>query len=717
MHKGDCFLKIVLLSIVLSVTKISYGQIPYNYARWDSDGLFLNNGTVMRYISFRGGKISTTSLRIPDSKFNFVNAEIAEPEWVLESDEQFQKGQLRKEQNPLEFSFLKNGISINGNSGWKIIGIENIARGQGKGAVLKLVREDIGLSITYLLYPNLPVIRKRLEFINLGENEIRIENLDIESLNLPWGNTHNMVYRNYARNKHIGPFIGEWDDPLVAMQSKNQNRGILIGNEAPDVLKRISACLDEKSLKAGLTYSDQDYPFRIWLEPGETWKSPWTFIIPYTGVTPSEAISGTLASYVREHMGIRLTELQNKPTFVYNTWNPFRKEINEKLILELAKAASECGIEEFVIDDGWQTNRGDWEIDYNKFPNGLKPVFDSIKTMGMKPGLWLALATVEEGSRILQEHPEWCVKYSDGSPTSVHAKVKNKYTVCMTSGWKDYIRDVILNLVHEHGLEYLKLDLAIVTGAYMFDRSRSGCYSKEHTHKDREESFLEIYNSTWQLFDELHAKAPELFIDCTFETMGALQTIDYDMCKHAEGNWLSNFEQQVPWGSQRVRQMAWWRSNVIPATALVIGNQTMDDPQWELSMKSLIGTLPIMLRDPRKVPTDDKQKMRKWADWMQEKQKSFNIMMYRQDLLGFGEPQEGNWDGWCRINTKSKQGGFENKRTVRISGLHPDQIYNIHHAPKNKLVAQLSGLELKEKGFEVFIADKYGGEVYSVEQR
>jgi alpha-galactosidase len=67
--------------------------------------------------------------------------------------------------------------------------------------------------------------------------------------------------------------------------------------------------------------------------------------------------------------------------------------INEKLIRELADTASEYGFEEFVIDDGWQSSYGDWGVNREKFPNGLKPVFDYIKSRGMKPGIWISLAS------------------------------------------------------------------------------------------------------------------------------------------------------------------------------------------------------------------------------------------------------------------------------------------------------------------------------------
>jgi len=45
-----------------------------------------------------------------------------------------------------------------------------------------------------------------------------------------------------------------------------------------------------------------------------------------------------------------------------------------------------------------------------------------------------------------------------------------------------------------------------------------------------------------EMFDELHQEAPELFIDCSFETGGKLHMMDYSIAKHAEGNWLSNIE-------------------------------------------------------------------------------------------------------------------------------------------------------------------------------
>ncbi len=428
-----------------------------NATDWDENGLMLDNGIVSRYISFTNNKFRTTLLKLPSDERNFVSNQGTNV--------------------PLEFSIKVDGEVLTGLSDWQVEKVTKPDNGLDQGAAIVLKGHGLMLNISYILYANQPVIRKSIQVTNLTGKEVKLEEVDVESLNISWGNTHNMVYQNYARNKWIGPITGNWDDPLVALHDQHADRGILLGNESPGVLKRTTACLDGNSITIGMTHLDQDYPFRAWLKNGESWQSPYTFILPYKGKDPNETIQDALADFVRNNMGIRLAQLDTRPSFVYNTWNPFRTEIDEKLIYELADAAAACGVEEFIIDDGWANNMGDWEIDPVKFPNGLKPVFDHIKSKGMKPGLWLSLATINEESKILKEHPEWLALDKNGKPTNVHSTTQGKYTVCMTTGWKDYIRDRILDLVKDHGLEYVKLDLAVVTGAYMFNRENSGCYA------------------------------------------------------------------------------------------------------------------------------------------------------------------------------------------------------------------------------------------------
>ncbi|MGW8256854.1 MAG: hypothetical protein ACWGMZ_05155, partial [Thermoguttaceae bacterium] len=123
------------------------------------------------------------------------------------------------------------------------------------------------------------------------------------------------------------------------------------------------------------------------------------------------------------------------------------------------------------------------------------------------------------------------------------------------------------------------------------------------------------------------------------------------------------------------------------------------------SFESLVGSLPIMLGDPRQISNADRQKLRAWSEWIEHMQAHYNYMMFRQDLPGFGEPVEGSWDGWARLNTSTKhggivgvfrQGGFERERQVSLPGLDPKTTYLIRLSPSGKIVRKLTGRQLHE---------------------
>jgi alpha-galactosidase len=276
----------------------------------------------------------------------------------------------------------------------------------------------------------------------------------------------------------------------------------------------------------------------------------------------------------------------------------------------------------------------------------------------------------------------------------------------------------------QYGLVYTKLDFAIAASAYVNDPAISGCYATDHPlHRDHRESFIVIYERVLKLFDRLHRECPGLFIDCTFETAGKLQLMDYAIANHADGNWLSNFEEPSPTGPLRIRQMAWWRSPALPASSLVIGNTPMDDPDFEFALKSLIGTLPIVLGDPRNIPPERRSRIREWSLWMEKMQADHDYMSYRRDLPGFGEPREGAWDGWMRINKDSRSGGIlgvfrqgalESRRQVFVKDLDPDKGYSVREAPSGTEIHRASGRDLMELGFQVVIPRLYDGKILEI---
>lgn len=675
-------------------------------------GSSISNGIISRVVECVDGHVATKSYTLVATGTNFVSAD------------------------GCEFSFSVNDMVYTGNTRWSNIEMTS------EDSIMTIRMDEpegrFSVCLTYRLFPGLPVVAKTITITNTGSTDLCLESVDVEHLHVSLSPIESWVMRQYARHKTVGTYIGNWEDPLLIVHDTETSRGMAIGTEAIGVIKRTSAFHDGKGITAGVTHKGDTFAFRKWLSKGEKWDSPSVFTALYDNCSdPSVVLNTTIPDYVRRHMNLRIEQIARKPQFVYNTWYPFMRDIDDTTVCELAKAAAACGIEEFVIDDGWQLNidspadhpefMGDWTIDRKKFPRGLKPVFDYIKSLGMKPGLWISLATADKSSKPYQQHPEWFAQDADGNLTDLHNEDNTSRTACFGTDWYEYIKNTILGLYHDYGLAYVKLDLAVLASAYIYNDERTGCYATDHPlHRDREESFGVIYDRCMALFDELHKEAPELFIDCTFETAGKFHLMDFGLARHAEGNWLSNVPQYAPVGSLRIRDLAWERCPALPATSLVIGNLRMEDADFELDLMSLAGTLPIMLGDPRQLSAEQRCVYRSWTTWLKSLEQRHGYMSYRQDLPGFGQPQEGAWDGFLRINTDTRSGGLigvfrqgaaETTRTVTIPYLDADATYTVTHGYSSVVVAEATGKQLAEQGFTVTLNKKYDGQLFEVKKK
>jgi alpha-galactosidase len=698
-----------------------------NYCKVAGQKVTIDNGLIQRVITLENGRLNTVSL-------------------LLNNNESFSVPHKSK-----EFSFFVNDKEYNGFSGWELVETKPFSDETGGEGIAIVLRENvpapkIEVELNYLVYPGLPLIRKWLKVKNRGNEEVKLESVNVEDFVSTMIFYWSVVHHNYARQQEFAHYVGNADDPVVVVHNTEKRMGIALGNEAMGVIKRTAfntaTIKDERSnIEVGLTHTDQDYPFRKWIQPGASFETPKTFICLYENRDDAfEVVNEEVNEFVIKHMQPRIVKIKEKPTFVYNTWIPFNTNFNDTVIHEVATVAAECGIQEFVVDVGWHVNDGgesaydfigpdtygDWLVDENKFKGGLKPTFDYMKSLGMKPGLWMSVGSASVSSKVFKEHPEWFAKDKDGNFTYLQNIDSEgvSFSASFGTDWKDYIKGKILGLVDSYGLSYIKLDFAVVTSAYVTDVSHSGDYGTDRPYfKDHPESFGVLYSRLLQLFDELHQAAPDLFIDCTYETAGRHHLMDYAIANHAEGNWISNFNEPSPTGPLRIRHLAWWRSPAVPASSLVIGNFELDDPEYEFGLKSLIGTLPIVLGDLRNLSKEKIANIKQWADWMKEMQEKYDYMSYRKDLQGFGEPQQGSWDGWQRINFQTKQGGIvgvfkqgalENSRQVFVKDLEHDANYEVLLAPMGKVVHTASGKSLMQDGFSVSIEKEYDGKIVEI---
>ncbi|MGL4630159.1 MAG: alpha-galactosidase [Leadbetterella sp.] len=650
-----------------------------------------------------------------------------------------------------EFSFLWNDKKITGKSGWNLkdySAITDSTGGQGFSINLTEKKEnpEIAITVCYMIYPKVNVVRKWMRINNIGNSDVKLEGVLTEDFHSNLIFYWSSVNVNYARQKRINGYTGNWDDPIMIAHDLTNQKGMALGNEAPGVIKR--SCyhcsevdtLERNNIEIGLALPNQTYPFRRWLKPNRVYRAPKTFIALYNKTDdPYKVVNNDVNKFIVRHMKPKVLQIKEKPLFVYNTWKPFMQDMSDSLIWDLAKVAAKCGIEEFIIDEGWAANKytegrtglhkspaGDWLVDTLEFSGGLKPSFDYIKSLGMKPGMWISLGAVTADAEILKKHPEWFSLYKDGKPMNVQNINKGVYTASFGTDWVDYIRNIIDKYVKQNGLVYGKMDFAVCTSAYINEINKTGSWATNHPfYRDHEESYSVLYERLLEFFDDVHEDNPELFIDCTYESTGKHHLQDYAFTNVAEGNWLSNINEPSPTGALRIRELAWWRSPAVPAASLVIGNLILDDPNYEFGLKSLIGTFPIVLGDLRKLQPTQINRLNQWSQWMRKMQEKHDYMTYRKDLPGFGEPKVGQWDGFQRLNFDTLEGGVvgvfrhgskETTRLVILEDLIPDNNYIVRLAPEGKIIHKSSGKSLMEKGFMTTITKEYDGNIFEVER-
>jgi alpha-galactosidase len=594
--------------------------------------------------------------------------------------------------------------------------------------------DGISLQLVYFLYDDFPVVRKQLVITNNTPQPVYIANLDVERLNMvPLNSQQTDIYSNYGTRLTWRPYKGDQHDAAVYVYNTFKKDGFILGNEAPSVLKRTELYTHNDRISIGLTRLNDNYPFKKWIEPNETFSSPKAFICLIKAQKPEDAFEGRFADFIRTKLGVKLFEKSAVPSLFYNTWFPFRTAISDTLIRKVADGLSGTGTDVLIMDDGWQADHGDWEVNKKKFPNGLKSVCDYIIKKGMRPGLWMGLATVDETSKVYREHPEWAIRDKNGKPTYLHVNNdKGHYTMSLGSGYYDYILQRIKKLVAENNLAYIKLDFAIANSAYVLDYDKKGDYGSEgKIYRDRESSYYAIYERALKLFDELHAAFPNLLIDCTYEVWGEYYLNDFALIEHADYDWLTNYEANPPEGPINIRQMSFDRARVIPAATNLIGNQQMysgSDEEvkkyYKYTYLSLASSKPVLVGDPRTLTDASKKWYLKWNTWFKMMDKKYQFTRFTQTSDVFPRATMTNWDGCYKFN-KEKQGGvlffyrngsLEKQRTFAMPLADPQVKYRLYSPEDGKVFGTYTGKELLEKGITIAIPEMYSAKVLGMEK-
>jgi len=204
--------------------------------------------------------------------------------------------------------------------------------------------------------------------------------------------------------------------------------------------------------------SDTDFEWR--LTGGATLETPAL----YLGYSPDgfDRMSNAMGEFSRRY--VMPKPVAAKPLSVlYNSWEATYFDVNEQAQVQLIEKAAQIGVELFVMDDGWFGQRsddhaglGDWQVNAVKFPNGLAPLTQKLKSYGMRFGLWIEPEMVNHDSELYRAHPDWVYHYAS-RPVM---EGRYQYMLDLTrQDVQDYIIGEIDQLLTENDISYIKWDM------------------------------------------------------------------------------------------------------------------------------------------------------------------------------------------------------------------------------------------------------------------
>jgi alpha-galactosidase len=225
---------------------------------------------------------------------------------------------------------------------------------------------------------------------------------------------------------------------------------------------------------------------------------------------------------------------------VLNTWEAVYFDHSFERLAALADIAAEVGVERFVVDDGWFGSRrddrsglGDWYVSADVWPDGLEPLAQHVRALGMDFGLWFEPEMVNPDSDLARNHPEWILGGAGRMPP------EHRHQQVLDLGQPaayGYLRDRISELVTACGIAYIKWDHNRDTADPVH---RSGARAGHAALHDQ-------IAAAYRLMAELKARHPGLEIE-SCASGGA--RIDYGVLAHTDRVWPSDCSDPI----ERVR--------------------------------------------------------------------------------------------------------------------------------------------------------------------
>ncbi len=340
-------------------------------------------------------------------------------------------------------------------------------------------KSGLFLDLYYTIHSDYDAIIRHCEIRNQGQETCQIENLMSASLDFYNDRNFDLIHfpGSWSRERDFSRIPVGRSSHLVESRrgssSHMQNPLVLLARpETDDLGGQVYAMnfvysgsfkavvevnsMDSTRFQMGL----QDFDFSWKLKAGESFTSPEVVM-----VYSDQGFNGMSDAFHRLYRNrlMRGEHRDKERPVLINNWEATYFEFTEDKLKSICDVASETGLELFVLDDGWfgvrnsdRSGLGDWFVNKDKLPEGLKGTADYINGKGMQFGLWFEPEMISADSDLYRAHPNW-ILHAKGH---IRSQGRNQMVLDYSRrDVQDYIIEVVGNILASHPIEYVKWDM------------------------------------------------------------------------------------------------------------------------------------------------------------------------------------------------------------------------------------------------------------------
>ena len=567
------------------------------------------------------------------------------------------------------------------------------------------------LKLYFTIFEDRAVITRSASFLNLSNKSINIEKAMSFNLDLPDSN-YNMIQLNgaWGRERHVydrsikegtqgfyslkGASSAEFN-PFLALRRSNTDEfsGEVIGFSlvySGNFMAEIDVdTYNQTRIMMGIHPDRFSWPLNL----NEEFYTPEVVIV-YSD-KGLNYMSQVYHSLYRECLMRGKWKNSVRPILL-NSWEALSFSIDEEKIKELATNASKLGVELFVLDDGWFGKRnndnaglGDWNVNKEKFPNGLNEIIEYINKLGMDFGIWIEPEMVNKESELYRSHPDWIIHDPNRKPSHT----RNQYTLDFSRDEVvDHIYNQIEKLLSDYNISYVKWDM---------NRYITECYSKDKGANLQGTVYHKYILNVYKLYDKLTTRFPNiLFESCS--SGGA--RFDPGMLYYAPQTWTSDNTDAI----ERIK-IQYGSSLVYPLISM--GSHVSESPNQQVFRETTLETRANVAYFGNLGYELDVNNL--WDVEKEEIKKQIQFYKENREVFQFGEfyriknPYNNNISAWMVKSNDEKtiilgcykllNHANEGKERVKLFGLDKDGDYKLSY-PYEK---EFKGDELMNVGISM----------------